>query len=450
MFSLRFMSNILTAVALLAFGSVCGCPAAGPNTPPPPPRLVPMAQPVPAAPRLAIVGDLDVNQHKLARLSVTGAPAGATLDWDVTPEALAEVEEIGDRLVLTGPPGVYRVTVRAMYLSDGKIVSVRARAVVTIRGTAPAPTPPSPPAPPVPPTPGPGGKADPVAATARLTTEIGGCTITPVYPRRTDGRWDMACAAHCVQGIGAKGVAAFADGLRLDVVCTAHKGGAKKVVNPDMAWFTTVRTDLADLPFVYLASALPQVGTPVWQNGYGVKTKRRVFEGAVKGEVSGGMLAFDLVVSPGDSGGGIYRKDTGEMLATVCCTPKDRNTPTYGASCLTLAALRPLTGPLPSSLEVAPSPCLPCPPDLVPMVDAQPMADTTPQAPVDRDHPIVQAVLSQVGTTGAASGGIVGLLVALGVQLLQGWIASRKKPATPAAPPSSAPTPPPGPSPSKN
>lgn len=91
---------------------------------------------------LAISGETKVVPYKLVRLEAKGAPAGAAVLWDVYPEDVADVLELpGGRLVLTAPPGKYRVKCRTVSVKDGAVSVETARAVVEVTGGAPEPPP---------------------------------------------------------------------------------------------------------------------------------------------------------------------------------------------------------------------------------------------------------------------------------------------------------------------
>jgi hypothetical protein len=76
----------------------------------------------------------------LVRLSAENADPAAALLWDVYPDA-ADVEELGDRVIFTGPPGVYTVKLRAVRFDGGKARTVTARVTITVTGAGPGPTP---------------------------------------------------------------------------------------------------------------------------------------------------------------------------------------------------------------------------------------------------------------------------------------------------------------------
>jgi hypothetical protein len=94
--------------------------------------------------------ELKVPEHKIVRLTATGDTDGAALIWDLDREDVADVEEIGGRLLFAGPPGVYKIKLRAIRVKDGKTSAETARATVTIGTAPPAPPGPNPPIPPGP------------------------------------------------------------------------------------------------------------------------------------------------------------------------------------------------------------------------------------------------------------------------------------------------------------
>lgn len=101
-----------------------------------------------------IQGETKVPAYRIVRLSAAGDVDGAALVWDVDREDAADMLEVGGVLLLTGPPGTYKVKLRAFRTRDGKMSAETARATVVI-GDAP-PTPPGPgPVPPGPVPPGP-------------------------------------------------------------------------------------------------------------------------------------------------------------------------------------------------------------------------------------------------------------------------------------------------------
>lgn len=216
------------------------------------------------------------------------------------------------------PPGTYTALVTVVRLVDGDVRTERYTRVVTVGGTKPPP-------PPIP-------KADPVNALCRIQMGNAGCTATVVGPRLLDGRWHLLTAAHCGPN-GSPGTAVMKDGRRL---------GFRVVVRDTDADLTWLRTDEpAELPFAELAAELPKSGVPVWHMGYGVDRPGNREDGTVTA-VSGHQLEFRLNVSSGDSGGGIFRADTGELVAAVCCTAnRGQLTRMWGGHALAARRLRP-------------------------------------------------------------------------------------------------------------
>ncbi len=281
--------------------------------------------PPPARADLRIAGDLKVRPHRMAVLSAEGAPDGAALIWDFDEDRL-HGEEAGGRLFLAGPPGSYRVKLRAIIVKDGRTQALTARAEVVIGD--PAPPPPKAPDKPAP-------KADPLAALCRLRVGTIGCTATVVGPRRPDGRWDVLTASHCMGTAGRKGTITLKDGRTLAV--TAYEREAAS----DLCWMAT--DDPVDsLPFALLAAKAPEAGTAIWHAGFGVDRPGNTERGTITaGETPSRQLVMSLSVSHGDSGGGIFREDTGELVAAVCCTRSvGVRTQMYGGSSVRAAELR--------------------------------------------------------------------------------------------------------------
>lgn len=157
-------------------------------------------------------------------------------------------------------------------------------------------------------------KPDAVAAICRISFGNAGCTATVIGPRRSDGRWNLLTAAHCVRGVGQLGEARLRDGRSFVVEVTATE------VRSDCAWLVT-REAQSSLPFALLAERTPPPGTPVFHCGFGVDKPGNREEGSViDGPNADGQIRFRLSVSSGDSGGGICTTATGEVISAVCCT----------------------------------------------------------------------------------------------------------------------------------
>jgi hypothetical protein len=79
--------------------------------------------------------------------------------------------------------------------------------------------------------------------------------------------------------------------------------------------------EIVDLPYALIAAKNPEPGTAVWHMGYGVDKPGNREDGTVaEPENAQGQLRMILSVSSGDSGGGIFRADTNELVSVVCCT----------------------------------------------------------------------------------------------------------------------------------
>ncbi len=278
---------------------------------------------------LTIEGETNVKPYRMVRLKATGAPEGAGFVWEVSPFEKVDFVENGPNLYFVGPPGEYHVLVIAINYDPVLKKTNIARCRVAIKIGDPAP-----PVPPKPPTPPP-TKADPKAATAYLRMGSSGCTATVIYPRRDDGRWDVLTAAHCVRGTR-KGTIKLRDGR------TLHVSVAKTDTRADLCWMVTDEKP-ETLPYAILAKKTPESGASVWHNGYGVHVPSNVERGSViNGPDSDGQVQFSLSVSSGDSGGGIFREDTGELVASVCCTrAKGVRASMWGGGCVRAWELRP-------------------------------------------------------------------------------------------------------------
>jgi hypothetical protein len=183
--------------------------------------------------------------------------------------------------------------------------------------------------------PPPAQKADPTQATGRLRFGTSGCTATVMYPRRPDGRWDILTAAHCTGGPGSKGSITMKDGRTINVTVAVREPGA------DISWLVT-DNPVDSLPFAHLAVSNPSTGTKVWHTGYGVQVPGNREDGEIIGVTQEGQLSMYLSVSSGDSGSGIFRDDTGELVAVVCCTTrKGAKVVMYGGHCERAVQLRP-------------------------------------------------------------------------------------------------------------
>lgn len=198
-------------------------------------------------------------------------------------------------------------------------------AIVIIAGTllglqvippAGVPVPPVPPAMPDPPGP-PERKPDPLAAIARISSSGTGCSATVIGPRRSDGRWWVLTAAHCVKGKGQRWTMKFRDGRTEAATVASFDRKA------DWAMMITESNSAADLPFALLAEKTPPPGTRIWHSGFGVHIPGNREDGEVTGgRDSNGQIRMKLSVSSGDSGGGIVVDKDGFIVSCVCCTSR--------------------------------------------------------------------------------------------------------------------------------
>jgi hypothetical protein len=261
-----------------------------------------------------IAGETKYKPHSLVRLRAEGVDAKAALLWRVHPSKdVQRATTPRGLLEFAAHPGTYEVellVIRAV--GDGLQVD-EARVTVEIEPCQPVP--PTPPAPPKPDPKPPGdGKLDPAGALGRIRFSNAGCTATVIGPRRSDGRWDVLTAAHCVSGVGARGTLTLKDGRSLGLRVVAHHP------TPDVAWCVT-EDIVADLPYALIAARNPEPGTAIWHMGFGVDRPGNREEGTViERENAQGQLRMILSVSSGDSGGGIFRVDTNELISVVCCT----------------------------------------------------------------------------------------------------------------------------------
>ena len=300
-----------------------------------------------------IGGKVEYEPHQLVKLVAEGVPAKAAVLWRVDGD-VERATTSKDRCEFAAKPGVYRVDLIVIVsLPDGALDLTESRATVLIKSCHQPPAPPGPnppnPNPPVPPQGS--GKLDPENAIGRISFGNAGCSATVIGPRRADGRWDILTAAHCIGAVGQSG--------KIQMPSNSKVYGVK-VVNfdktCDVAWLVT-DDSIVEIEYANLSKDNPPVGTSVWHRGYGVDKPRNKEEGTVAGaENQQGQLRFILNVSSGDSGGGIFRSDTNEVVSTVCCTAiRGAKTDMWGGS--TLNALRMRPKPPAAGVEFEWKPC---------------------------------------------------------------------------------------------
>ena len=72
---------------------------------------------------LKIIGEARVAPYKLVKLQATGAD-DAALIWDIDKEDQIDLIENGSGMLFVGPPGEYKIKVRAIRFKDGKAAVV--------------------------------------------------------------------------------------------------------------------------------------------------------------------------------------------------------------------------------------------------------------------------------------------------------------------------------------
>jgi hypothetical protein len=289
----------------------------------------------PAQP-VRIRGETSYPPYSLVRLQAEGVDAKAAILWRVYPSKdVQRASSPRGLLEFVAPPGTYEIELLVITNTDGTLGVDEARVRVTIEPCPPTPPPPKPKPDPKPPV---DGKLDPPGALGRIRFGNAGCTATVIGPRRPDGRWDVLTAAHCVSGVGARGTLMLKDGRSLTLQVVAHHPG------PDVAWCITEES-IADLPYARIAPANPPVGTKVWHMGFGIDQPGNREDGEVAAaEDNNGQLRMILSVSSGDSGGGIFRADTNELVSVVCCTSgMARKVSMWGAATTIIRRTRPQT-----------------------------------------------------------------------------------------------------------
>lgn len=293
----------LVAAIVAALLGLCVC--TGDHADAAPPSLAPLVG-AQAGDPARITGAVQYPAHSLVKLRAENVQAGSAVLWRVSPRAdVQRATTKPELLEFAAPPGAYEVELLVMRQADGGGLSVEEVFSKVTVGDGKTDPPAKPGA----------GKLDPVNALGRIQFGNSGCTATVIGPRRSDGRWDVLTASHCMSGVGAKGTLKTKDGRTLGVRVVVHQA------DPDLAWMVTEDATLSDLSYANLAAANPAVGVKVWHMGYGIDKPGNREDGTVAGtEDANGQIRFTLSVSPGDSGGGILRADTNELVGTVCCT----------------------------------------------------------------------------------------------------------------------------------
>lgn len=306
-------SRILPAIAAFtAIVAIAAAPAIGSSAAAPSSGLVFKCPPVvggAADSGLSLEAPAEVAEYRLVSFRVRNVPASAAVLWEVSPSEAADVEESGERLIMTAPPGTYRVVALVVDAVGGKTVAKRLRATVTVRGKTPPAAPPK-------------GDKPKTAATKDALGRISftgprgtnGCTATVMHPRLADGRYHVLTASHCLPADTGSGRMRCSNGKVYDVTIAAVDR------KPDVAWL--IMSDPGeDLPAARLADAVPEAGSRVWHAGFGFDRPGNREDGEVGNfYTASGRQGYILNVSSGDSGGAIFDDATGHVLGPVCCT----------------------------------------------------------------------------------------------------------------------------------
>ncbi len=272
---------------------------------------------------IRIAGETNYKPNTLVKLRAEGVDSGAALLWRIHPgKDVQRATTPRGVLEFVAPPGSYDVELLVIQQTDGNLTveECQVRVVIEPCGTAPPEVDPH----------------SPEQAIGKLRFGNAGCTATVIGPRRGDGKWDILTASHCTGITGTRGEFTLKDGRTLNVSVTARNTKA------DLTWMVT-EASVETMPFATLAATNPRVGTEVWHSGYGIDQPGNREHGRLTGgETAAGQLQLELSVSSGDSGGGIFRADTNELIAVVCCTTeRGRKALMFGGSAEQANRLRP-------------------------------------------------------------------------------------------------------------
>lgn len=156
------------------------------------------------------------------------------------------------------------------------------------------------------------GNVDPLKARCQVRHGNAGCTA--VFLPSNDAEFAYLLSAyHCVPGVGGTGEArtTYGETFRTKVIAGDQRS--------DVAILTS-QEPYQTRYFAELAEDNAPAGTPIWHAGYGIDRPGNVERGQVIAPDDGnGQTRMQFNVSSGDSGGGIYREDNGQIISTVCC-----------------------------------------------------------------------------------------------------------------------------------
>lgn len=235
--------------------------------------------------------------------------------------------------------------------------------VVTVLGALHSQAPPPAPCPPgCIPDPGAPPVVDVSHALMQIRMSSSMCTATVMGPMLDSGHYEALTAAHCLS-LGERCAGKLSDGRTTGWTCVAIDKRA------DIAWLKSDLPNIGRIATARLATAVPVSRVAIWHKGFGIDRPGNKETGEFIGGPDGNQqLRYFISVSPGDSGGGMFRTDTSEVLSPVCCTMALAK-PAYvwGGSPVRAWQLRPSGKPasIPAKLGACPSPPVPHPLDAI-------------------------------------------------------------------------------------
>lgn len=157
---------------------------------------------------------------------------------------------------------------------------------------------------------------NPIHATVRIYTNSISCSATITEFQTKDGERYLFSAAHCGR-IGTR--------FSVELAHLPNKYKFEAIVvsaNNTNDGAILVSKGLAKagfpIPYAKVARKLPNPGDKVFHAAWGGDKPGNVEEGWVEA-ITANQLQYKLNVYYGDSGGGIFLKETGEFLSSVCC-----------------------------------------------------------------------------------------------------------------------------------
>lgn len=155
-------------------------------------------------------------------------------------------------------------------------------------------------------------KIDPYNSTIKTTIPGWSCSAVVLHAHRPDGRIVFASAYHCMRP--APGKRSF----YLPGVGRTYAVTLAIFRDRDVALFLCERDDLVGVSAARLAPELPRHGAEVYHRGFTTRPKIDPVSGLVDtSRRYPGYIYLRCQASPGDSGGGVYLKATGEVVGVT-------------------------------------------------------------------------------------------------------------------------------------